>query len=211
MCLYAAVQGAAQTVVDDVVRHKRRRHYCSKEGRRKGRGEAALGETRRPEQHYAAAAPRLQPTTRAAFSAGPAALVVSLLAIVPVWDKVTSFRARPRRCRRKEKGTPTHVQGAAKGRAQGGTVSSDKLRLARQWYFLPSSRPFASISRRWWTKPSPPSPAAPTGHRRRGGIEATHKAQCPQAAAHLAFDGALRTLLRFPGLDEVSEYGFVLT
>ena len=35
-----------------------------------------------------------------------------------------------------------------------------------------------------------------------------------QTAAHLArvaFDGALRTLLRFPGLDEVSEYGSVFT
>ena len=57
----------------------------------------------RPKHHNAVAVLRRQLTEYASFSAGPASLVVSLLAILHVLDKGTSFRARPRRCRRKGK------------------------------------------------------------------------------------------------------------
>ena len=61
----------------------------------------------RPKHHNAVAVLRRQLTEYASFSAGPASLVVSLLAILHVLDKGISFRARPRRCRRKEKGRST--------------------------------------------------------------------------------------------------------
>ena len=76
-----------------------------KKERERGRKEGQLRV--RPKLHDAAAAPCRKLTDRAVFSAGPASLVASLLAIVPVLDKGSSFRARPRRCRRKEKGRST--------------------------------------------------------------------------------------------------------
>ena len=96
--------------------------------------------------------------------------------------------------------TPLHVQEAAKGRAQGGIVS----RL-RQWYFLPlflttafrlhlSALVDRAISSLFLCANGT---QAARGHR--GDTQGT-----VQTTAHLAFDGALRTLLRFPGLDEVS-------
>ena len=64
-----------------------------KKERERGRKEGQLRV--RPKLHDAAAAPCRKLTDRAVFSAGPASLVASLLAIVPVLDKKPSFRARP--------------------------------------------------------------------------------------------------------------------
>ena len=105
--------------------------------------------------------------------------------------------------------TPLHVQETAKGRAQGGTVS--KL---RQWYFLPLSLITAfrlHLSAQVDKAISSFSHCADGTQAARGHRGDTRGAGRASSAAHLAFDGALRTLLRFPGLDEVSEYGFVLT
>ena len=96
--------------------------------------------------------------------------------------------------------TPLHVQETAKGRAQGGTVS--KL---RQWYFLPL---FLTTAFRLHLSPLVDK-AISSFSRCANGTQAArgHRGdtQGPvQTTAHLAFDGALRTLLRFPGLDAVS-------
>ena len=85
----------------------------------------------------------------------------------------------------------------------------------RQWYFLPLSlitafrlhlsaqvdKAISSFSR------CANGTQAARGHRgdTQGPVQTTAH------LARVAFDGALRTLLRFPGLDEVSEYGSVFT
>ena len=87
----------------------RRRHSTSQERllrtrtkeKERGREEGQLQV--RPKQHDAVAAPRRQLTKRVVSSAGPAALVVLLLAIVSIPDRVASFLARACSCRERKR------------------------------------------------------------------------------------------------------------